>query len=304
MARKLDFATTLTDSQSYIGEQALQYILAAFLKNKTADAGVTIVQDIKQSAYVAKLSGSSLVKVGDNCSFSASGTIVAAEAQLTPKTMFINTELCYNDLEALWNAVDGANQNTQNLTADFNAALIAVLTDAMNTSFEDAIWNGVYDATGVTVTALFNGIDAQITTHALTGNTFTKSNIVGEVDAAMNAVPEAVLEDTAGLRIWMNNKSALFYKQALMSLGLNTPADAQLTTYDGIQINTIGKIADNKLYVIHPKNIALGVGAMDNFSQVQILDMRQTTGDNSIRLKLQGKVDVKLVYEAEAVSRG
>jgi hypothetical protein len=302
--KKLDFATTLTDSQSYIGEQALNYILAAFLKNKTADAGVTIVQDIKQSAKIAKLSGSSLVHVGNNCSFAATGTLVAAEAQLTPKTMFINVELCYNDLEALWNAVDGANQNSQNITADFNNALIGVLTDAMNTNFEDAIWNGVYVATGTTVTTLFDGIDQQITSHALTGSTFTKANIVGFVDAAMNAVPEAVLEDTAGLRIWMNNKSALYYKQALMSLGLNTPADTMLTTYDGIQINTIGKISDNKLYIINPKNIALGVGAMDNFSQLQILDMRQTTGDNSIRLKLQGKVDVKLVYEAEAVSLG
>jgi hypothetical protein len=302
--RKLDFATTLTDSQSYIGEQALQYILAAFLKNKTADAGATIVQDIKQSAYVAKLSGSNLVKIGDNCTFSASGTLVAAEVQLTPKTMFINIELCYNDLEALWNAVDSANQNTQDLTADFNSALQGVLIDAMNTSFEDAIWNGVYDATGTTVTALFNGIDAQITTHALTGSTWTKSNIVADIDRLVGALPEAVLENPQDLKIFMNNKSKLLYQQALMSLGFNTPADAMPSTYDGFEIYTIGKIADNKAYAIQPKNIAIGVGAMDNFAQLQILDMRQTTGDNSIRMKLQGKVDVKLVYEAEAVSVG
>jgi len=301
--RKLDFATALTDSQSYIGEQALNYILGAFLKNRTADSGVTIVQDIKQSAYVAKLTGSSLVQVGDNCSFTAAGTLVAGEVQLIPKTMFINVELCYNDLEALWNAVDSANANSQNLTADFNAALVGVLQDAMNSSFENAIWNGV-SGNGSTEVLLFNGIDAQITTHALTGNTFTKSNIIGEVDAAFAALPETVLEDLSQVKVFMNNKSLLLYKQALMSLGINTPADQMPATYDGIEIYTVGKIADNKLYVLNPKNIAIGVGAMDNFSQMQILDMRQTTGDNSIRLKLQGKVDVKLIYEAEAVSRG
>jgi len=301
--RKLDFATALTDSQSYIGEQALNYILGAFLKNRTADSGATIVQDIKQSAYVAKLTGSSLVQVGDNCSFTAAGTLVAGEVQLIPKTMFINVELCYNDLEALWNAVDSANANSQNLTADFNAALVGVLQDAMNSSFENAIWNGV-SGNGSTEVLLFNGIDAQITTHALTGNTFTKSNIIGEVDAAFAALPETVLEDLSQVKVFMNNKSLLLYKQALMSLGINTPADQMPATYDGIEIYTVGKIADNKLYVLNPKNIAIGVGAMDNFSQMQILDMRQTTGDNSIRLKLQGKVDVKLIYEAEAVSRG
>lgn len=301
--RKLDFATTLTDSQSYIGEQALNYILGAFLKNKTADAGVTIVQDIKQSAYVAKLSGSSLVQVGDNCSFSASGTLVAGEVQLTPKTMFINVELCYNDLEALWNAVDSANANTQDLTADFNAALVAVLQDAMNNAFEDAIWNGV-SGNGSTNLLLFNGIDAQITTHALTGTTFTKSNIVGYVDSLIAALPEAVLEQSDKLVIWMNNKSLLYYKQALMALGFNTPADMMPTTYDGIKIQSIGKIADNKIYAFIPSNVAIGVGAMDNFSQLQILDMRQTTGDNSVRMKLQGKVDVKVIYESECASLG
>ena len=37
--KRLDFATTVVESQSYIGEQALEYILACFLKNKTADSG-------------------------------------------------------------------------------------------------------------------------------------------------------------------------------------------------------------------------------------------------------------------------
>ena len=302
--RKLDFSTTLTDSQSYIGEQALQYILAAFLQNKTADTpGVNIVQDIKKSAFIAKLTGTNLVQVGNNCSFSDSGTLVAGEAELIPKTMFINTSLCYNELEALWNAVDSANANTQDITADFNNALIGVLTDAMNRSFENAIWNGV-SGNGSTEILLFDGIDAQITTYALTGSTFTKSNIVSEVDRLIATLPEAVLEHSDELVIWMNNKSVLYYKQALMALGINTPAEAQLTTYDGIQIKTIGRIADNKMYAFIPSNLAIGVGAMDNFSQLQVLDMRTRTGDNDVRMVLQGKVDVKLIYEAEASSLG
>ena len=303
--RKLDFATTLTENQSYIGEQALQYILAAFLKNKTADSGATIVQDIKKSAFVAKLTGSSLVQVGDNCTFAPAGTLTAGEVELLPKTMFINIELCYNDLEALWNGVDSANANTQNISADFNNALKGVLIDAMNVAFEDAIWNGVSGA-GTTNLNLFDGIDKQISSHALTGSTFTKSNIVGFVDNLVAALPEAVLENPGDLKIYMNNKSALLYAQALMSLGFgsNTPATKQPQTYDGFEIYTVGKIADNKMYAIQPKNIAIGLSAMDNFSQLQILDMRATTGDNSIRMKLQGKVDVKLIYEAEAVSLG
>jgi hypothetical protein len=77
-----------------------------------------------------------------------------------------------------------------------------------------------------------------------------------------------------------------------------------LLTYDGVKINVIGKIKDNAMYAFNPDNLAIGVGAMDNFSSVSVLDMRQHTLDNSIRAAIQGKVDVKLIYEAEAAKLG
>jgi hypothetical protein len=43
----------------------------------------------------------------------------------------------------------------------------------------------------------------------------------------------------------MNPKSALFYKQALMALGLNTPNDSPLMSYDGVEIYVVGKIKDH-----------------------------------------------------------
>ena len=54
------------------------------------------------------------------------------------------------------------------------------------------------------------------------------------------------------------------------------------------------------MFAIQPQNIALGVGAMDNFSQLVIKDMRESTLDNKVRMKLQGKADVKIIYPAEA----
>lgn len=311
MKDKLNFATTLTETQSYVGEQAGEYVLAAFLQNKTADAGVRIETDIIKSKFVAKLTGTSLVKggagiSGGNCAFSASGTIVAGEVELTPKPMWINIELCYDDLEALWSGLNSGDLNARGLTDDFTGALQAVLIDAMNQSFEDAIWNGSYDATGITTNSLFNGIDAQITTNVITsGTTFTKSNIIGFVDQLMDLVPNTVLENKETLKIWMNPKSALYYRQALLALGYNTMGDSTtntLTTYDGVEIVVLNKISDNKIYAFDPQNVAIGVGAMDNFSQVSILDMREHTLDNKIRMALQGKATVGVIYEAECAA--
>ena len=306
--KKLDFTTTLTESQSYIGEQAGPYVLQAFLMNKTVDTGLRIEEDIIKSKFVAKLTGSSLAKGGagtaGNCSFSASGTLVAGEVELTPKPMWINIELCYEDLEALWSGLDSGDLNSRGLTDDFNGALTAVLIDAMNQAFEDVLWNGIFDATGVTTNSIFNGIDAQITTNVVTsGATFSKTNILGYVDQLVEKLPSVVLEHKADLKIYMNPKSALYYRQALMALGYNTMGDATtntLQTYDGITIEEIVKISDGRMYAFIPSNVAVGVGAMDNFAQVAIKDMRESTLDNSVRMALQGKATVGVIFEAEA----
>jgi len=298
--KKLDFNTTLTETQSYIGELALPYVTAAFMKNKTVDSGIKVVEDIVKYAYVAKLAGSGLVQIGTHCDFNPSGTITAGEVKLEPCEFFIDIEICYEDLEALWNGLNSGNLNTQDAGADFNAALQKVLIDAMNQAFELVIWQAT-GGTGTTTCDNFSGITAQIVTNHVTGSSaLTKTNIIAAVDALILALPSVVLEDLSGLKIYMNPKTAMAYKQALMSLGINTPAEAQLTTYDGVSIYQVVKIADNTIVAIQPQNIVLGVGAMDNFSQLVIKDMRESTLDNKFRMKLQGKADVKVIYEAEA----
>lgn len=294
--KKLDFATTLTETQSYIGELALPYVTAAFMQNATVNSGIRVVDDIILYAYVAKLAGSNLVQVGCDCDFNASGTITASEVKLEPCCLHIDIELCYKDLEALWNGLNSGNLNTQDAGADFNQALQKVLIDAMNQDFENKIWN----FTGTTACTI-TGLSHQIKTNVVTGaSALTKSNIVAAVDALVAALPSTILEDVSGLKIYMNPKMLLYYKQALMALGINTPVDSPAATYDGIPIYTVVKIADNELFAIRPDNIVLGVGAMDNFSQLVIKDMRESTLDNKVRMKLQGKADIKVIYEAEA----
>lgn len=312
MGKAFNFATTLVESHSYVGEQALEYILACFLKNRTADSGVRIVTDIVKSAFVAKLAGTDLVGCGDNCTFSASGTITATEVELTPCTFYINLELCYNDLVGLWNGLNSGDLNTQDLGSDFSRALIDILVGTMGETFEKAIWQGSSTSTGSTAftgcTCAITPVEDQITTHVLysTGVTITKANIVGYVDELIAELPACVLEDKSKIKIYVNPKTALYYRQAMMALGINTPCnlDCPMSTYDGIEFVVLGAIPDNKMYAFDPQNLVIGVGAMDNFTQVRVLDMREHNLDNSVRMAIQGKVDVKLIYEAEAVSLG
>jgi hypothetical protein len=294
--QKIDFATTLNETQSYIGELAIPYVTEAFTKNKTVDSGVRIVEDIVKYEYVAKLSGSGLVQTGQSCDFNPDGTITATEVKLAPCTFHIDIELCYKDLEALWNGISSGNLNTQDAGADFQSALQKVLIDAMHVDFEDKLWNFTGSTTGCSIT----GLTGQITNIVSGVTGLTSGNIVAAVDALTLALPNNILEDVTGLKIYMNPKTALKYKQALMKLGLNTPADMPPQTYGGLSIYVISQIKDNVMVAIQPQNIVVGVGAADNFTQLIIKDMRESTLDNKVRMKIQGNADFKVIYPAEA----
>lgn len=306
MSKVMNFATVVVENQTVCGQNALEYILACFLKNRTADSGVRIVTDVIKSALVSKMSGSKLVSCGNNCTFTPSGTLNLTEVELTPCAFHINLELCYQDLEGVYNGLNSGNLNTQDLGADFNRALRELLIGTMGETFEKVLWQGTTGTTMTGCTCTVDSLPSQILTNHIhaSGVTLSKANIIGYVDQMMAKLPPCLLEDTSKLKIYMNPKSLLYYKQALGALGVILPSESLPTTYDGIEIYTIGAIPDNKMFVFQPENLVIAVGAMDNFSQLNILDMRQHNLDNSVRMSIQGKVDAKFIYEAEVVALG
>lgn len=300
---KFNFASTLTINTTYTGEQTESYILKSFTENKTVASvpSQNIIDNIKYQEKIGKLDGSNLVQVGENCTFNDSGSVTISQAILSPKPFFINLQLCYEDLETIYNSVNSGDLNEQELSSEFSTALTELMVSKMNENWEDAVWNAT-GGTGSTIYDQFTGISAQITTNVTTvsgSSAPTKSNIISHIDTLVGDLPSDVLEKE-NLTIYMNQKNALKYKQAIQALGIITPQGDTALTYNGWNIVTISKIKDSEMYAFETSNLYFGVGALDNFSDVSILDQKKTTGDNSVRLKLQGKGDVKLGWESEA----
>ena len=100
--------------------------------------------------------------------------------------------------------------------------------------------------------------------------------------------------------MYLSRKTLQKYFDALAALASLTPLDTMTPNYMGIPIVTVPTIAADKMYAIQKSNIFVGVGALDEFSALQIIDMKPLGQGNSVRLILQGKADVKLGWEAEA----
>lgn len=299
---KFSFASTLTNNTTYAGEELASFLLKAYTQSKFVESvpAQNIITDIVYKTKINKLSGSDLVQVGDNCEFTDSGTLVVSENVLEPKPFFINTQICYEDLEPIFNTLNSGSLTQQELSAEFAGALTEMLVSKMNYTTQNVFVNGVYNATGTTALTQFDGIDAQITTHVVTGATITSSNIIAHLSAMVAEVPEDVLE-ADDLSIYMSRKTLQKYFDALAALASLTPQDALAPNYMGIPIITVPTIAADKMYCMQTENIYVGVGALDEFSALQIIDMKPLGQGNNVRLILQGKCDVSLGWEMEAV---
>lgn len=287
MKKTFNFASTLTNSTSYDGEQLESYILKAFTKSKFVESlpAQNIIQDIQFKKKVGRLDGSNLVQTGSTCTFNDSGTIVVSEKELYPLPYFINVQLCYEDLEAIYNSLNTGALNQEELSASFTAALTELMVSKMNANMQ-----AVY----------INKLDSLITTHALTGDTPSASTIVSIFSQMVQAIPEDVLENE-NLTFYMNKKTLQLYYDYLATLAKLTPQDVMTPNYMGIKIVTIPTIATGKIYLLETGNIYIGVGALDEFSSLQIIDMKPLGQGNNVRLILQGKGDLVVGWEEEAV---
>lgn len=287
MKKTFNFASTLTNSTSYDGEQLESYILKAFTKSKFVESlpAQNIIQDIQFKKKVGRLDGSNLVQTGSTCAFNDSGTIVVSEKELYPLPYFINVQLCYEDLEAIYNSLNTGALNQEELSASFSAALTELMVSKMNSNMQS-----VY----------INKMDSLITTHALTGDTPSATTIVSIFSQMVQAIPEDVLENE-NLTFYMNKKTLQLYYDYLATLAKLTPQDVMTPNYMGIKIVTIPTIATGKIYLLETGNIYIGVGALDEFSSLQIIDMKPLGQGNNVRLILQGKGDLVVGWEEEAV---
>lgn len=287
MKKTFNFASTLTNSTSYDGEQLESYILKAFTKSKFVESlpAQNIIQDIQFKKKVGRLDGSNLVQTGSTCTFNDSGTIVVSEKELYPLPYFINVQLCYEDLEAIYNSLNTGALNQEELSASFSAALTELMVSKMNSNMQS-----VY----------INKLDSLITTHALTGDTPSATTIVSIFSQMVQAIPEDVLENE-NLTFYMNKKTLQLYYDYLATLAKLTPQDVMTPNYMGIKIVTIPTIATGKIYLLETGNIYIGVGALDEFSSLQIIDMKPLGQGNNVRLILQGKGDLVVGWEEEAV---
>lgn len=285
---------TLTVSQTYTGEGALDILTKAFFEGKTlAGNYVTVHTGIKDKLNVSKLTSGDILQ-DDACTWDASGDLTLSEMVLHPNAIKVNTQACAIQLESSWQSSQlraGANnsdlQPIQNYINDIYVKKVAEDLDRQ-------IWQG--DTAGTDQLDGFRKIilAGKSGTPDVEGVTLSAANILTEIGKLYDAIP-AQVRDSQDMKIFISKEAESFYKRALAS----SSGDANFAVYGDKPLDYLGielvpvRLEADTMVAAEMSNLHFGTDLMADMNEVRIIDMRESDGSEFIRYKMRFKAGVQ-----------
>lgn len=298
-------------SLTYCGKEAQEIFSKSVYNLPLAGYGITLMDNVKGKQKI--YSGES----GDmwqayTCPFSPSGSATLAESTIEPVRIKVNLENCYDKfdnkylVEQTRITLDGGIPQT---FSDwfFNTQLLP----KMEKEYQQIFWQGDTDYVGShEYLKVIDGVEKQIKESEATlieaAGAITVDNVISQVEAVvMKALEVAATEevDTENYKIMMNYADL---KLLEVALGKETAGNLTVSIFknyskNGDTINVMGfdvvpTMQSRGTILMGPaNNLVLGFDTFDSHTEYRLIDMRETTGDNSFRVLALSNIAVGIV---------
>lgn len=284
-------ASTFTGN--YAGEKAVGYVAPHVLAaNTLAQNAVTIHDNIRYRLNVRNMDVTGAIK-NATCDFSDTSQVNMSDVILQPKEFQVNLQLCKNDFQDQWEALEMRGQLIdQDLPASFTDFLVDQISKDVAKGVEVDIWQGT------DTTDRFQGIESRLAADTdvvdVAGTTLTAANIITEIAKVYDAITDAVFSNQEDLRIYISIKAARLYQRALGfgQIGSNTNINSyqnQLVVgekpmdFQGIPLVVCNGLSTNKMVASTPSNLHFGTNVLTDMNNFQIIDMSQYDGSQNFR---------------------
>lgn len=291
-------------TSTYAGDALKEYILKALIGGETLGTrGVKVETNVKLKRTIKKLASSGIVQPG-SCEFSSTDGMSISEGVLEPVRLKVNESICFDEFDELWDSADmAAGQHAQNVPQSIIDAITDEFVGQFAKEVEEIIWQGDTDLSGGTK-SLFDGYLKQLDGSAVevSATTLTTSNILTEMNKVYSALPAGVRKKGKEALVWfMGYDAAALYEMNLQAQGINTSADGGVMKAYNIEIVPVGGLTGDKIVLGERANFYVGTDLESDFNELKIIDMRETTGDDSVRFIMKAKLDVAIAYPSEVV---
>lgn len=273
--------------------------------------GVTLMDGVKGKTKI--YSG----EIGDvfqsySCPFTPKGAASLAESFIEPVALKSNMENCY---DVFWNTflVEQTSISLNGgIPQTFSEWFFAKYRKKMQAEYEEIFWKGDEDYSGATKQYLevTNGVEKQLEDNdgvtKIDGNVFTVDNILEQVEAAINSGLSVAAEDevdTVNYKVLMNVNDVRLLKMALgnvccpnsQSIFSNYAKEGDKVFIYGFEVIPTMQ-SRNTIIFGDPRNLVLGFDTWDSHASWKLIDMRETTGDNSFRIIALTNIAVGIVF--------
>lgn len=292
---------------NYTGEYAKEIFVKNLYESKLKTYGITYMPGVKSRQQLVTGDVSDLFQKF-TCPFSPNGQATLSEKWIEGVPMKVNLEQCY---DAFWNTFLAA-QTEISLNGGipqgfFDWFFNGVLVPELSKEYEQIFWNGDKTSGATDTLKIADGLITQLKADGqvkkVTGATLTVDNIVAQVEAvALEAIKAAEAADMSDYKIFMNVNDVRLLQVALSKEAiLNTQVWANFGR-EGDRIFAYGfevvpcMIAKDNIVLAPAKNLVLGYDIADSEISYKIIDMRESTLDNTFRVGVITNIAVGYVY--------
>lgn len=279
-------ALSITNN-TYAGSDVAEYFGQMFLSMRELSGNhISLLPNVKQKTNLPILGADGDVLRADDCSFTDDGSALSYRVVET-EAYTHQMQICYNDVESIWEADRlraGAHNSGDN---DFNRWLIEFKLKEITSKLSREMWNGA------TPTNVQNGIMAIAQADANTVKVgspvaITAANVIAEMTRLYQAAPIAVAQ-SSDARFYVSYEVYRHYVVALATTSGNanfnlnqTPGVAENLGIFGVPVIPVN-LGGSDMIFTHTKNIFMATDLLSDLNQINIVDMSKTTAEAKVR---------------------
>lgn len=296
----------LTDNTTFYGKDAEGFYRKA-LTSGTAKSELSLIPNVKSKIKLAYSDLGNILQA-DDCSFSSSG-----EGSLNQKTMEvcdlkINLEYCAATFEANYLSLQlrAGSLNPEVMPASYADFVMNQIAEKVASDLEITMFQG-NTATASYPLNLCDGLvklllaDGDVIDVAATASTISSTNIVGELNRVLNAVPAKVRKE-ANFKIFVSQEIAFAYKQAQAATtgGLFLVGDKELN-YLGFRLIATDGLNAKQMIACNTDKVFFLTDLVSDWEEVLMIPQRNISGARTERFVASLKFGVDYLYGNEIV---
>lgn len=318
MSKKYELDITV-GANTYAGEPDGFYSAAVESALTINSGAVDLMEGITYKQVLNTVNADSGVVQAAACAFNDGASVTLGEQVLTLTDLMVNEEICITTLVPLWQTyVRRASRNNIE-EPSFIDYVMAHLATKVGESIEGGIWkgtspygvgllsdDGTLDETGADA-SIFAGFAEYDLANAI-DNADVDDVFNGVLDAAMG-INNGALLSADGAGFYVNRKTYHLYGQFLASVGSGSGIGNAASNQDVRQgLNFLGYpiymcpgMFDDTVAFTYPSNIKIGTSVGADFNDLRVIDLRETTGDDKLRITGRFQIGAQVANPGDGV---